>query len=508
MFEKMKVATRLLLLAGVLIGLLVLIGWLGISGMGEANASMETVYKDRVVPLKDLKEIADMYAVNIVDASHKTRNGGFRWDEGLASVEKASERIHTLWQAYLATEMVPEEQRLVDAIKPALVDADKVVSELSVIMRNQDAAALDALVKTELYQKIDPVSGLFSDLVAVQLTVAGREYETSQQRYATIRQLNLSVIAISVVLAFVLGWLITRSLLRQLGGEPDYAAAVANQVADGDLTVHVQIKPNDHSSLLAALQKMVQKLNGVMTEIRSSADALASASEEISSSAQSLSQTASEQAANVEETSASVEEISATVAQNSENAKITDSIASESAGGASESGDAVRDTVSAMQQIASKISLIDDIAYQTNLLALNAAIEAARAGEHGKGFSVVAAEVRKLAERSQVASQEIGGLASNSMMLAGRAGTLLDELVPSIRKTADLVQEISAASREQTVGLEQINTAISQLSQITQSTASASEQLSSTAEEMSAQSEQLLETVQYFRVDVSKKVQR
>jgi methyl-accepting chemotaxis protein len=196
--------------------------------------------------------------------------------------------------------------------------------------------------------------------------------------------------------------------------------------------------------------------------------------------------------------------MTSSIAQNTENAKVTDGMASKAAKDAVEGGKSVTSTVAAMKQIAKKISIIDDIAYQTNLLALNAAIEAARAGEHGKGFAVVAAEVRKLAERSQVAAQEIGEVASSSVELAEKAGALLAEIVPSIRKTSDLVQEIAAASTEQSSGVVQINSAMSQLSQTTQQNASASEELAATAEEMSSQAEQLQQTMAFFRLENAK----
>jgi len=260
------------------------------------------------------------------------------------------------------------------------------------------------------------------------------------------------------------------------------------------------------AELKGAVNGTVAKLVETLTEVSSASDALRGSAEQVSSTAQALSQAASEQAAGVEETSASMEQMTASISQNTENAKVTDGMATKAAGEAAEGGEAVRSTVTAMKQIAQKIGIIDDIAYQTNLLALNAAIEAARAGEHGKGFAVVAAEVRKLAERSQVAAQEIGTVASSSVELAEKAGKLLDSIVPNIKKTSDLVQEITAASEEQSSGVGQINSAVAQLSHTTQLNASSSEELAATAEEMSGQAEQLQETMSFFKLPGSKAV--
>jgi len=300
-----------------------------------------------------------------------------------------------------------------------------------------------------------------------------------------------------VVLSVILGWAVARSIVTPLA----QALAVADRVAGGDLTVRVTKTAKDEvGRLSSALQAMVLKLDEIIGQVGSTADHISSAADQVSSSAQSLSQSTSEQAASVEQTTASIEQMAASINQNTENAKVTDQMASTAANRANEGGVAVKQTVSAMQQIAGKIGIIDDIAYQTNLLALNAAIEAARAGEHGKGFAVVAAEVRKLAERSQIAAQEIGELAGGSVKTAEQAGQLLDEIVPSIGKASSLVQEIASASQEQSAGVGQINGAMGQLNKATQQNAAASEELAATAEEMGSQSAHLQQLMGFFKV--------
>jgi methyl-accepting chemotaxis protein len=279
-------------------------------------------------------------------------------------------------------------------------------------------------------------------------------------------------------------------------------ATVADQIADGDLTV--EPKPqSDKDTLGLAMQRMVERLRSVVGNALAASDNVSSGSQELSATAEQVSEGAGQQAAAAEEASAAMEQMSANIKQNADNATQTETLSRQSAKDAEASGEAVNRAVVAMQTIAEKITIVQEIARQTDLLALNAAVEAARAGEHGRGFAVVASEVRKLAERSQIAATEIGTVSAETVKAARTAGDMLTTLVPNIRRTSELVSEITAACREQDVGASQINEAIQQLDKVTQQNASAAEEMTSTSEELSTQADELQAAIAYFRTDVT-----
>jgi methyl-accepting chemotaxis protein len=309
----------------------------------------------------------------------------------------------------------------------------------------------------------------------------------------------LVVVLITFGVAGIVTVLVSRGITRPVKLMANHLHEMAQ--GSGDLTKRIETNWKDEIGEMAkSFNLFVQKLEEIISEVRTSSDGIASAAGQVASSAASLSQGTSEQAASVEETTSSLEEMSASITQNAENSRQMEQMAFKGARDSEGSGAAVRETVTAMKQIADRISIIEEIAYQTNLLALNAAIEAARAGDHGRGFAVVATEVRKLAERSQTAAREIGALALSSVGVAERSGELLQELVPAIKKTAELVQEVAASSIEQSTGVDQINRAMTSVDTVTQRNASSAEELSSTAEELAAQSEALQQLMSFFRV--------
>lgn len=272
------------------------------------------------------------------------------------------------------------------------------------------------------------------------------------------------------------------------------------RLSEGDLTIEIkESKSENELGILAnSLHYLINKTRLIIEDIATNADNLVGASSQVSSAAEQLSQGANEQASSIEEISSTIEEISANVEQNSQNAKQTEKVSVEANKGILEVAERAQKAVDANNEIAKKITIINDIAFQTNLLALNAAVEAARAGEHGKGFAVVAAEVRKLAENSKKAAEEIVGLVQKSLEMTNGASEVMKRVLPQIENTTILVQEIAASSVEQNSGAGQVVSAVQQLNSVTQQNASSSEELATSAEQLAGQAEQLREVISFF----------
>ncbi|MGB6242120.1 MAG: methyl-accepting chemotaxis protein [Castellaniella sp.] len=385
------------------------------------------------------------------------------------------------------------------------------------------ALAQDRLIKA---QTLDyPAADYFSTFTAavdaqfqlneVALVQLDQLLTARAERLVHTRYLLGGGILLLCLIAAWINWRITRALLNQLGGEPDYATSILQRIASGDLAVPIRLRANDQSSLLFAMHDMRTQLAAIVGNVRSGANAIATASAQISAGNLDLSSRTEQQASSLTETAATTEQITATVRQNADNAQQANTLAASAAHTAGNGGALVAQLVDTMQdinqrstQVVDIISVIDSIAFQTNILALNAAVEAARAGEQGRGFAVVASEVRALAQRSAGAAKEIKNLIDTSVQATARgneqaalAGATMQEIVEGVQRVTDIMGEISEASREQATGIEEINIAITQMDDVTQQNASLVEESVAAASSLKDQADTLAKIVAVFQLD-------
>ena len=516
--DKFTVRTQLTLAFGLLVFFLIGISILSVRSFSNFNTSFEQYVNGIMARANTAHRVRDAIDMRAVAA----RN--------LVLVTKPEdleiERKHVL-QAH--ADVLKNMQHLLQlAQEPGVSDeARAAINKIDGIEKRYAPVALaivDLALQKKTEQAITKMNEECRPLLAA-LVAASDDYfaltdqrstvilQEDNERYILSRNILIGASLLSIVLAGLAGWLITRSLLKALGAEPKQLCDAVSLLAGGDLTGKISVAQHDTASVLSALQRMQASLTTVVSSVRQDSDTVSLAAEEISTGNNDLSLRTEQQASSLEETASSMEELTSTVRKNAENAREANVLATTASDVASKGGAVVGQVMGTMDLISESsrkivdiISVIDGIAFQTNILALNAAVEAARAGEQGRGFAVVATEVRGLAQRSASAAKEIKTLIDDSVSrvdagsrLAAQAGTTMSEVVASVARVSNIIADITMASEEQSAGIEQINQAVTQMDGVTQQNASLVEEAAAAAESLRDQANHLVQTVSIFK---------
>jgi len=537
--QQLTIRARLLLLIGTMLTACVAIGVTGLYAQQRSVAGLNTVYLDSVMPLRDLKLIADLYAVKIVDATHKARAGMLTYADARDTVRSAREDIQRLWTGFTSSDLVAAEREVSARIETLMKAADEPLDGLERTLDRHSEKRLAAFVINDLYPLIDPLSGGFDELIELQLEEARTEYESALGLYQRNRNLNVGLLLALLVGGGVFATVLLRSISRPLGELKQAAAAVAT----GDLSRTIECHGRDEiSEVQRSIRQMQGTLRDTLQEIQGSATQLASAAEELHAVTEHTAQGIHQQNEEVQMAATAVTEMSAAVEEVAGNANRT-SDASREAEKVAEAGrkqvTVTRETIEQLSgqlgqtagtvtrlaeeaaSIGQVVDVIRSIAEQTNLLALNAAIEAARAGEAGRGFAVVADEVRNLAQRTQSSTQEIermigaiqtateqsvsemqqsNDFASRSQLMANEADQALGLIAERVGQINEMNLVIASAAEEQAQVAREVDRNLVAIRDISQQSATGAQQTSVASDELERLAAQLNKLVSRFRL--------
>ncbi|WP_198119196.1 methyl-accepting chemotaxis protein [Massilia rhizosphaerae] len=525
----MKLQTKMSILIGTSLLALLVVGLFGIRSILNMTDDIDEIGVTRLPSVLGLEIVNEgqtaIKAANLTALTYETgAQSSSKFSELETSRRTIWSRIEHGWKIYEPLPQTDREKQLWGQFLvewKAWKDNDQKLGSLIGALGN--AASDDARkpLFDEYHQRMAADLPLFAaaektlgELITLNSDVANDVIVTARREAKQSRYIVSGVVAAAFAVLVLVGVAMTRSILAQVGGEPTEAASIADKIASGDLSVQVDLRPGDDSSMMSALHKMQLSLATIVAEVRQGTRAIASSSHEIAAGNLELSARTEAQAGTLEETASSMEELTATVQQNAANARQVSSVASSASGVASRGGDVVFEVVKTMGSISDSarkigdiIGVIDGIAFQTNILALNAAVEAARAGEQGRGFAVVAGEVRNLAHRSAAAAKEIKSLIGDSVarvesgtQLVDEAGKTMLEVVASVKRVADIVGEMTVANDEQSTGLQQITIAMAQLDEVTQQNASLVEEAAASSDVLQHQAMKLDELVSMFKL--------